>query len=268
MAKGLRSKLRKSLPKVKVETIPTKHAGHARELACQIAKSTKRPLIISSSGDGGYNEVINGVMESDNPDVVCAVLPAGNANDHARTMHSQPLHELVNKAKTTKIDLIKITAGNETRYAHSYVGLGMTPVIAAELNKTNLNALKEAVLVAKTFWKYRPFKIQHQGKVLKLDSLLFANINQMAKVLTLAPKNKPADGKFEVITFPTGQKLKLLKKLLKASVGNLPAGKRRDSYKFTALKKMPMQLDGEVMQLNAGTKVSVECAHKALKTII
>ena len=38
---------------------PTERAGHARDLAKQAA-GTGRPLIVSVSGDGGYNEVVDG----------------------------------------------------------------------------------------------------------------------------------------------------------------------------------------------------------------
>ena len=40
---------------------PTEHAGHAREIAREVA-ATGRPLLVSVSGDGGYNEVVNGVL--------------------------------------------------------------------------------------------------------------------------------------------------------------------------------------------------------------
>ena len=59
----------------------TNHTGHATELAREAA-ATGSPLIVSDSGDGGYNEVVNGAMAS------------GNANHHARFMHDEPLVEL------------------------------------------------------------------------------------------------------------------------------------------------------------------------------
>lgn len=269
MAKELQEKLNKKLPNLKTESVATKRAGHAQELARKIAKKEKQPLIVSSSGDGGYNEVINGVMESGNNKAVCAVLPAGNANDHSRTMQDQPLDKQIIKNAVTKIDLIKVTVGGKSRrYAHSYVGLGLTPVVAVELNRHTLNAFRELWLVLSTFFKYRPFKISHQGKVIRLDSLLLTNINQMAKVLTLASKNRPNDGKFEVVSFPASHKWDLIKRLSKAAVSKLDTSNRQAEYEFTAIKKMPMQLDGEVMKLQAGSRVKIESAHKALKTIV
>lgn len=250
------------------ELLATQHAGHARELAREISKRQKQPLIVSASGDGGYNEVVNGVMESGNQNAICAVLPAGNANDHSRTMHSKPLKEQILKRKVSKIDLIKVSTGDWTRYAHSYIGLGLTPVVAAELNRHTLNALRETWLAVKTFLKYRPFKIRHRGKTIQLDSILFANINQMAKLLTLAPANRPDDGKFEVVIFPAGRKVALLKRLSKAAVSKLESKSRASHYKFEVIKNMPMQLDGEVTKLKAGDTVTVTCEHRVLRTIV
>jgi len=272
MAEKLQIQLQKSLPGLAIDLIPTERAGHARELARQAARASERPLIISSSGDGGYNEVINGVMDAANPNAICAVLPAGNANDHSRTMHEQPLAKAIVEGNTSQIDLIKVTvqaAGDITsRYAHSYVGLGLTPVVAVELNSHSLNAFREIILALKTFRKYRPFKIHHNDAILRLDSLLFGNINQMAKVLTLAPENRPDDGKFEVVIFPASHKWGLVKRLAKAATTKLDTPKRCQEYHFTVIKKMPIQLDGEVMSLLAGSEVAIEAVHKTLTTIV
>ena len=274
-ATELEKQLKKALPATKIELIPTKYAGHAEELAYSLSMSRKKPLIISASGDGGYNEVVNGVMragkKTNTP--VCAVLPTGNANDHSRTMHEEPLWQLIQKGIVTKLDILKVTIKQPSkaqvvRYAHSYVGLGLTPVVAAELNRHTLNAFREMALVLKTFFKYRPFKIRRNNKTITLDSLIFTNINQMAKILTLAEKNKPDDGKFEIVTFPHGHKLLLVRTLLKAATIGLKTSKRANNYQFEVIKKMPMQLDGEVTVLPAGTKVRVGVAGKALSTYV
>lgn len=272
MAKELYDVLRKRLKGVAVERIGTKYAGHAEKIARQAAEDNDAPLIISSSGDGGYNEVINGVMAATNPRAVCAVLSAGNANDHSRTMQDTPLSDSILSGKVTQLDVLKMEvkrSGKTTvRYAHSYIGLGLTPVVAVELNRHSLNALRECLIVLRTFFKYRPFKISRGGKVLKLDSLLFGNINQMAKVLKIAPHNRPDDGKFEVVSFPAGKKWQLVKRIAQAAVTKIENVSRASCYEFTVLKNMPIQLDGEVTSLKAGDKVQVIAMHKALTTVV
>lgn len=273
-AEELAGFVRKSIPKQKLELIATKRASHGEELAYELAMKHKKPLIISSSGDGGYNEVINGAMRAKEKgyDAICAVLPSGNANDHSRTLQGQSLAKAVTKQKISHIDLlhadIKSKGKTYKRYAHSYIGLGLTPVIATELNRHTLSAFKEQWIVLKTFYKLRPFKIEVDGKRITLDSLIFSNINQMAKVLTLSSKSSVKDGKFEVTFFPHAHKLKLIAKLAMAVFSHSRPQQRTDRYEFVSIRKMPMQLDGEVTDLPARATVEITVAKQALNTLL
>ena len=246
------------------------HAGHARDLARDAAQ-TGHPLIVSVSGDGGYNEVINSVMSAESTDTVCAVVPAGNANDHQRTTARQPLAEAVAEGHVRKMDLLHLSTGNgaEAVYAPSYIGFGLTPVVAIDMEKGNKGALKEMVSVVRTFAQFRPFRIQHtDGTRQKIDSLVFANIPQMAKVATLSEaQDRPADGKFEVILFPHAAKWKVLLKAARAATTGLGDQPSVARYEFIALKPMPYQLDGEVRSVPAHTQVRVESAPSALTVI-
>ncbi len=67
-----------------VDLVPTEHAAHATELS-RTAAGAGSPLVVSVSGDGGYNEVVNGVRQAGNERAASAVLAAGNANDHRRS---------------------------------------------------------------------------------------------------------------------------------------------------------------------------------------
>lgn len=212
-------------------------------------------------------------MQASNAQAVYAVLPAGNANDHSRTLQSAPLSDLIVAGKISQIDVLRMAVDSTdgtsaTRFAHSYIGLGLTPVIAAELNRHSLNAFREIKIVLQRFYKYRPFEIRRGARTIKLNSLLFANINQMAKVLTLSKENCPTDGMFEVISFSADKKRKLVGRLLKATVSSLQTTRREKSYTFQAVKRLPIQQDGEVMSLAAGSKVTITSVHKALRTLI
>jgi diacylglycerol kinase (ATP) len=267
-------KAKQIFPEAATTLVPTKYMAHAEEIAEAAVKKKGRILIVSSSGDGGYNEVVNGVMKSKKPlqNITCAVLAAGNANDHSRTMHDQPLAEKLDKAKPIRIDLLKVTVKDSSqtriRYAHSYIGIGFTPQVALELNKHRLNPIRESLLVLKTFRRFKPFKIKHMGRVRTIDNLVFSNINQMAKVLTLADKNRPRDGRFEVIVIRHRGKFWLFYKLLVAMVSWIRPQRRATRYSFIALQAMPMQLDGEVIKLKKDSKVSVTIAPRALRTLI
>ena len=62
MAEAVQADLGRRLPELPVTMEATRHAGHARDLARTVA-AKGRPLLVAVSGDGVYNEVINGVME-------------------------------------------------------------------------------------------------------------------------------------------------------------------------------------------------------------
>lgn len=271
LAEQLRSRLADLLPyAADIRLQPTAHAGHAVDLAREAARSARDVLVVSVSGDGGYNEVVNGVMHSGNPNAVCAVMAAGNANDHRRTTSTGPLEHAIANGAVRHIDLLRITKGQEAgasdEYAHSYIGFGLTPVMAIDLEKGSKGALKEMFSVMRTFSKFKPFEIRpSEGKRRKFDSLVFANIAQMAKYATLSEADdKLSDGKFEVVTFPHRSKLRVLLTALRAATHGLGDQPSVSSYAFTTLKPIPYQIDGEVKSVKAHTRVTIESAPAAL----
>ena len=267
-AEELKNTLADRLPHVPLHLRPTERAGHARELAAQAA-ATGRPLIVSVSGDGGYNEVVDGVMHAGNPNAVCAVLAAGNANDHRRSTGEQPLVDAIVTGDVRHIDLLRLTVGSDsgarTRYAHSYIGMGLTPIVAIDLEKGGKGSFKEIVSVVRTFAKFRPFTIDvDPGGLRRLDSLLFANIDEMAKYATLSEDSRPDDGRFEIIALPHTAKWRILAVALKAATRGLGPQPTARHYRFTTVEPTPMQLDGEVIAVEAATSVSVDIAAGAL----
>lgn len=274
LARAFANRAKETTPKAKVKLVATEYPKHGEEIAADLAKKGKDVLLVSSSGDGGYHEVINGLMSGKKPPkhLTAAVLPAGNANDHSRTMHQTPLIARFPDIRPIRLDLLKVTVkakGTQSvRYAHSYAGLGITPKIALELNKHRLNPLYEIYLVLKTFQKFKPFRIIYRRKVHELDSLLFTNINQMAKFLTFAEKNRPRDGRFEVVRIRHRGKLWLSYKLLVAMVSWIQPQKRAYRYVFKTIEALPMQLDGEVIKLPKDAKVTITVAHKKLRTLV
>lgn len=228
LAKELHDELQDTLGyPARIKLQPTAHAGHAVELARDAVSSGGDVLVVSVSGDGGYNEVVNGVMQGGNPHAVCAVLGAGNANDHRRSTGTQPLGEAIAAGKVRRIDLLRVHIGDGStaagEYAHSYVGFGLTPVVAIDLEKGSKGALKEMVSVMRTFSKFKPFEIrQADGKRRRFDSLVLANIPQMAKYATLSDaEDRPADGKFEVVLVPHKPKWRILLTALLAATKGL-----------------------------------------------
>jgi diacylglycerol kinase family enzyme len=274
LARQLEAQLRAKQPRQKIELIATEYAGHAEELAYSIAMSGTNPLIISSSGDGGYHEVINGALKAqlEGATPTTGLLPAGNANDHHRNLHGDDLIDLIVKKKTRRIDVLKMTAmvnGKLTdRYAHSYIGFGLTPIIGAELNKTNLNIWKETWLVVRSLVALKPVKLKIGDKPKRYESVIFSNIDSMAKYLQVSRPSSITDGKFEVTIFRQRRKVRLLLTLLKASFGKVKENTQVSEFFLSTVHETLVQADGEILKLDANSEVRITSEKQLLASIV
>ena len=267
-----RSDLERAAPQLEVVAVPTQYAGHARVIAEEEARGGP-VLVVSVSGDGGYHEVVEGLMAAGDGTVsgaVAAVLPAGNANDHRRATRERPLVDAIAAGDVRRLDLLRVEVAGEERprWAHSYFGLGITPTVALEIERGGKGSLREIITTIRAFSRFRPFAVDVEGEgPRRFDSLILANTTEMAKYVTLSDGD-PADGQFEVITLPHRSKLRLLAYAVRAAVRGLGPQPHTDRFAFTTLKPMPVQLDGEVLDLEADRAVTVEIAPRALATVV
>ncbi len=275
-AERMAERLRKRGLEVKLQA--TEHAGHAETLACQACVRYKNPLIISASGDGGYNEVVNGVMKAktDHPKInpTCAILPAGNANDNRRSVRKRPLTWSIMHNEPEPMDLLQLTVkeGRKTtvRYAHSYIGVGMTSHVARELNKVSLGPIKEKFIVARSIFTYHPVAIfDGDGKVKRYDSLVFANIPNMSKFLKVGNKSDINNGTFRVSALPHRSQFWLFRILLNLVlfVFGLQSLPQQETYSFGVPQTESIHLDGEVTKLPGGAEATVSIKKAVLPVL-
>lgn len=270
-ARWLHTQIEKKYPKQEVAVLETKYAGHATEITKQFKGKN---LVISVSGDGGYHDVVNGAMAlpySSRP--VCAVFPAGNANDHARA-HGLSGHDFVQAigARPRRIDLLgchikPVSDTAYTRYAHSYIGFGLSSEIAAELNRHSLNFLLELWLVAKNFSKYKAAHLRVNNRKSKYSSLICSNIPHMAKYLSINADAEFSNGLFGVIEFGHRYRITTLLSCLKAMVWSIKPDYVTQSLPITLLESQMVQLDGEVISLLGRTHVIIKSHRNAIKTL-
>lgn len=246
----------------------TEYAGHALKLAQAVAEEQGTAMVISSSGDGGYHEVINGVLTSKKPTLLTGVLPSGNANDHYHFVHRGDTAERIINGDEDVIDLIKITTPKWTKYAHSYAGLGMTPQIGEVLTKAKLNPVRETWLVVTNLFKVRSVKVRMNGRASRYDHVVFSNIGHMSKYLTLSEDASVTDGKIELTKVRSRSFINLLRHLLHAAVIGEDEAPQAERYELQLLNKATIQLDGEVYGLDRGDKIVVECAPRMLHCIV
>lgn len=269
-AKALEKQLRTNNKDVSL--FKTTHPGHGEELAAKYAAQNQEVMLISSSGDGGYHEVVNGVLSHSTKKVVVGVLPSGNANDHASAVGSNALLEAILEKDIQYIDTIKVSGTVDgkpwTRYAHSYAGIGVTATAAKRLTEERPNALTEKWIVAHSLLSFRYVKVTEKGKLRRYSSVLFGNIDRMSKVIKLSENSSITDGKFEMSTIPFRSKLRLLIYLLTAAIVGLRDARSLSRYTCRTIHPTPIQLDGEFFMLDAKSTVTVESVKRNLRCVI
>jgi diacylglycerol kinase (ATP) len=268
-AEELAKQLAERAPELPVQLRPTERAGHGREIARDAARAG-RPLVVSVSGDGGYNDVVNGLMDAGADSAYAAVLAAGNANDHRRVTRERPLADGIVDGDVSKLDLLRMSVddGREPRYAHSYIGLGITPTVALELEKGGKGSIKEVISTIRTFSRFRPFQIETDSGTETFDSVIFANIREMAKFAVLSEEGRPDDGRFEVVVLRHTAKWRVLATAVRAAVRGLGPQPTAREYRFKTVDPMPVQVDGEVSEFERGVAVTVEIVPGALHTVL
>ena len=108
----------------------------------------------------------------------------------------EPLPEAVREGRVRHIDLLRITFGEEqpaqVHYAHSYIGFGLTPLMAIGIESGGKGKFLELLSVARTLSHLRPFElVRADGATARFDSLILANISRMAKYGTVSESVAP-----------------------------------------------------------------------------
>lgn len=274
IAEDFKKKLQANLPEQKIELLPTKYPGHAEKLAYDLAKASKQPLIISSSGDGGYHEVVNGIMKAQNEGFIptAGLLPGGNANDHFHNIHTEDIIDSIIAGNARKIDLLKIKymrrGKQRERYAHSYIGFGLTPLVSAELNKTQLNIFKELWLVVRALFTWKPIRFKIDNDAQKYDSIIFSNVDKMSKYLNVSHPSSINDGLFEVTTLKHESRFKLIFTILQASFGKLKEDQQTDHFSLHTIRKTLAQADGELIKIDRDTQVTITIEKQTLTCFV
>lgn len=271
-AQSLQQKLDKRLVHTTVSLLATKHAGHAEEIARRYA-AQKDVLLVSSSGDGGYNDLVNGLLSVKDAQATVCVLPSGNANDHAVATTDTPLEERIITGKTISIDLIKLQAVQNgktfVRYAHSYIGFGLTAYIGDKLTQADLNPVNEKWLVLRYMLKFRhvTLRLPIEGSWRRYSSVIIANIDRMSKVIQLDAAASVVDGKVELYVHRSRTRMSLIMKLLRAAVVGMDTERNIVSLSTVSKYRLKVQCDGEVTLLDKEQPITVEVMSRYLSVI-
>lgn len=228
--RGKAEKLLNELRGEAVELRPTKHQGHAVELARQAA-ADGFARVAAAGGDGTVHEVANGILKANRPQVVFAVWPIGSANDYAFTLGMTKWWERRAErppTETLDVDVGRITGGGRERFFVCNVGVGFNGMVNAEARKTRW--LRGLPLYA---WAFVKSIVRHfatprmtirfddhetDGPTLALSVLL----GQREGNFPLRPDASLTDGLFDYMHAKKLRRWHLLRYLPAMATGRLP----------------------------------------------
>jgi len=170
--------------------------------------------IMAVGGDGTWNEVINGVLSSDNPDIPCLLYPLGTANDWSRT-HPAPANIKELKSRlfskvSRKIDVGEISfIDNESKTSRLFVNIADAGMGAQVVRKVNERSkwmgagLTFIRAILETFISYENVPANVQMDDVNYDgpvrAIIIANGKFFGSGMCIAPDAEPDDGRFAVV---------------------------------------------------------------------
>ncbi|MBQ4323841.1 MAG: diacylglycerol kinase family lipid kinase [Clostridia bacterium] len=235
----------------------TERAGHATEIAKEYTNST----IFAVGGDGTVNEVMNGLVGSDN--TLC-ILPAGSGNDFVRTLYKdipkkkRTVKGILERIETLKPKKIDCSSANGSYFMNiASVGFDAEVVRNSERyeNIPGLRKLSYIISIFYTIFHYRGIDLKGEidGIPFEQKSLLLcvANGKYYGGGVKIAPEAEFDDGKLDAYLIESVSPMRFLSVLPKLAAGTHT--KLRFVKHFKADK---VTLQGENLTLNLDGELS------------
>ncbi|MGQ9476254.1 MAG: diacylglycerol/lipid kinase family protein [Actinomycetota bacterium] len=265
---------------VDYEALFTERAGHAEEMVVRWAEDFD--VVVSVSGDGTTNEIINGIMKVPYSQLKLAMFPAGTADDFACNMgydrkdKEQALRAILGDTYRT-IDLIRY----DDRYAAVTFGLGVDSEIADgayRWKRLRIPAYFYSGL-KKCFFEERKryfVRFDYEDQTFE-DWVLIAilcNAPLFGRYIKIHPEARMNDG---ILGLTIGREMPNVYGLilfLFACLGGRHGFSRKVS--FHQVRRMRVecktdtyaQIDGEVYRFDAGRVIELSVVPDALKVLV
>jgi diacylglycerol kinase (ATP) len=286
----------KSIPRIKAfceshninyTLICTERPWHAAELAEQAAQE-HYDVLVCASGDGTFNEALNGLMRARAAGfnhTALGVISIGTGNDFAGgvgipTTLEESLETLA-LDKRRKVDIGRVSGGDypDGRYFGNGIGIGFDAAVGfAALQLRILRGLPAYLIgaIQTVFFYYKPprLKIILDNETIDQYSLMVSVMNgqRMGGGFRMAPNGDPHDGLFDLCIAETAGKLRifgLIPLFIQGKQEGQPEIKMRRSRKVTVTAiegDFPAHADGETLCLK-GKELVLELIPDALEVI-
>jgi diacylglycerol kinase (ATP) len=267
--------------------VRTERPWHAAELAEQAARK-KYDVLVCASGDGTFNEALNGLMRARAEGfnhTALGMISIGTGNDFAGgvgipTTLDESLETLVEN-KRRKVDIGLVSGGDypDGRYFGNGIGIGFDAAVGfAALQLRFLRGLPAYLIgaIQTVFFYYTPprLKIQLDDETVEQHSLMVSVMNgkRMGGGFRMAPNGDPHDGLFDLCIAETAGKLRIFQLIpyfIRGDQEGQPEIKMRRSRKVTVTATegdFPAHADGETLCLN-GKELTLELIPGALEVV-
>ncbi len=267
-----------SAAQIQVEVFSTEFSGHAVELA-RALDVTQYAALCVLGGDGTIHEVVNGLLERDEPATIpIGIVPTGTGNSISRHFQFASVEhalERILNGQTKRIDVARVAAADETCYCLNIVGWGA----AVDINRTAerfrklgppryaLAALGEIARARR-----RHAKLVLDDVVIDDEFLMVVGCNTQytGKGMRLAPRADISDGKLDVVVVRRATRLQMLRLFRQVYSGaHLNLGfveyHQVSKFRLETDEHDPLNLDGE---LRGRSPVDVQMVPGALQVFV
>ena len=246
-------------------------------------------VIVSASGDGTANEVLNGLIRAQKKGVkkiAMGILAVGTGNDFAYGMNIpgnlDECLEVLKKDHRKKMDVGLVKGGDypDGRYFGNGVGIGFDAAVGFEAVKIQWARGLLAYLIAalRTIFLYYTaplVEITYDDKNLEQHSLMTSIMNgkRMGGGFYMAPDGDPSDGWLNLCIAASASKMRifsLITYFMKGTQATQPEVKTGKSKKakIKALQgTMPAHCDGETLCFE-GKELEIEILPEQLEFVV
>lgn len=270
------------------DLVQTERPWHAAELAEQAALEGF-DVVVSASGDGTANEVLNGLMKAQNKGnnkTAMGIITVGTGNDLAYGMNIpgnfDECFKVLRDDNRRLMDIGFVSGGDfpDGRYFGNGVGMGFDAAVGFEAVKIRWTRGLLAYLIAalRTVFLYftAPLvQISYDDVSIEQTSLMTSIMNgqRMGGGFYMAPNGDPGDGWLDLCIAASASKMRIFQLItyfMKGTQTTQPEVKTARARKISinALKgTLPAHCDGETLCFS-GEKLVIDLLPKRLEFII
>jgi len=267
--------------------VRTERPWHAAELAGQAAREGW-DVVVCASGDGTFNEALNGLMQARADGfnhTALGMISIGTGNDFAGGVgiptNLEASLETLSQGHRRKVDIGKVSGGDfpNGRFFGNGIGIGFDAAVGfAAMNLRFLRGLPAYLVgvIQTIFFYYTPprLKIELDEETIEQYSLMVSVMNgkRMGGGFRMAPNGDPHDGLFDLCIAERAGKLRmfgLIPHFINGTQEGQPEIKMRRSrrVRVTALEgDFPAHADGETLCRN-GKQLTLELIPDAIDVV-